>query len=1653
MRKYFRILLLFALLVILPVTSFAKESKRIYGKDRYVTALEISKQYVTETERVIVVSGEVYPDAISASALSAQQGYPILLSKKNEVSEDVKKEIQRVKAKEILLVGGKSTISQKVEEELSTVSKVKRLAGKDRYKTSLELFEYKKMLDPKSKKVFLASGRNFVDALVAAPYIYKEGSIVLYDEGCGIDINKYKPELIFGGPTSLPGFDKVQRIYGRDRYETSVKLAEKFNSKTVVFASGYDYPDALAGALVASRENAPIILVKKDEISKSVLDNVKENKFEKAIFLGGVDSISDDTLNSLDNLLYEDKIVKPTEETGKTPKLDKSELEKALLKAKELLKADMSLEGKKALESEIKKAEEVLKRAKNQKEIDKAVEDLMQGIKDVDKKLHVEIEDPLFKKVLNKNISLEREDDASITMEEMESLKEISIFLDKDGKPTFAENFDYSILGTPRNLSGTKDFKFAVSRGIKSIKGIEYAKNLEKLKVNENEISDINPLKGLIKLKYLEIQRNRIVDISPLKDLKNLEFLKLYNNLIEDVTPLAGLTNLTGLDLHYNVTVEGDEYNKIISKGITDISPLKDLKKLEYLDISANRIEDVSIVKDFPNLLDLDFTGNRVNDYTGLGEFIAERLPRQYAGFGSIGFSSQGVTVDEELKYTENPVSFANPYKGFNELGKALQESFEMDEEVNILENLEPDVPGINASYDKENNKIDINIDNNVLLENKGKEILVNINVNFIGIFEWKIKDIRIQVGEDISYLDEDVESFYRDLFNKYSKFDKKYVNLTDEANKKFSSSEKPISGSIEPEDFLMLKRFVVSDRNVTDKLVKPLKDAINLEEFEVQLNDGVLKREITDFSFLNKMPNLTKFWYANLDYENATKDRIGSIDFSNSQKVDWIQISGTNLKDLSGFSKINPRTLSIQDNEIEDISDLSDMTNLVRLDLDNNKISNIDGKLDKLQDLVTLYLRNNPVENISSLGKLSNLEALHLRKTKVKDIESLKSLEKLHRLYIDENSLDPDYFEVVNSFKGLNGIYVDEISMEDFDWLKENSIRSLDSPEAKNEEDQVRMAAFKDLNVELRVDKNSLKDRTLTIENPIVDWEKNAVIQTSEDENYNPIDTNTNLEFKDDKIIINISDKSVEEGKIEESYYIYMEHPQLVFGEYQQPASIFGKVTLNIGFAEIVEPELEFESDGVTPIKYDLRQEDGVTEVRNQYKDGACRSFSSLAALESFYKKSTGKEIDLSENNFETRQGLVFNNKNKTDQPRSGRMRNSDFGYLISGKGPILETEDPYRPFSVEGMDIPNSIDENLYRNALSNNGPVKAEASLRVMGFEFLKDISNATIESPEDSNLLQIKTAIRKHGAVSSNIYMSHDGLNRFPYQNDKCFNSQTNAYFTDGKDGKYKGANHAIAIVGWDDSYSKDNFVERNRPTIDGEWLVKDAQGKDFGDGGYFYVSFQSKDIGGEPYVFTIVEESKAFDGIYHHDEMPFSGFISSNKYADKTVLLNAYDANKGEELKEIAFYTTKRDAEFEIYLIEDFDSFEMEAMDITDDEDYEELLEQYKIYDNIMDKGKGHIYAGYHTISLDELNKTVKFDSDKKFALGIWIRNKDEEGPNHQWDMVVENTSPNGSGRYGEVKEGQTFTYSFGMFVDIGKIEKINACIEGYYLKH
>ncbi|MDU5922006.1 MAG: cell wall-binding repeat-containing protein, partial [Finegoldia magna] len=299
---------------------------------------------------------------------------------------------------------------------------------------------------------------------------------------------------------------------------------------------------------------------------------------------------------------------------------------------------------------------------------------------EAEKPEYVDIEDAKLLKVLNKNLDVNRKDNQRITKQEMESLKEVSIFLDKKtNKPIFTEESKntFSILGKAQDLSNTKDFKFMVTRGMKSLKGIEYATNLEKLKVNENEISDISPLKDLKNLKYLELQRNRIVDVSPLANLKNLEFLKLYNNIIENVEPLKDLTNLTGLDLHNNVKVKKEGEKRINYDGITDISSLKNLTKLTFFDVSANRIENVDIILGMEKINHLDFSDNKIKDYSKLADYILPRYMEQEEGAGSIGFHGQNVTQTQSVTVDNNKVSFETEYKGlgnlFNEFAKAFE--------------------------------------------------------------------------------------------------------------------------------------------------------------------------------------------------------------------------------------------------------------------------------------------------------------------------------------------------------------------------------------------------------------------------------------------------------------------------------------------------------------------------------------------------------------------------------------------------------------------------------------------------------------------------------------------------------------------------------------------------------------------------------------------------------------------------------------------------------------------------------------------------------------------------------------------------------------------------------------------------------------------
>ena len=485
-------------------------------------------------------------------------------------------------------------------------------------------------------------------------------------------------------------------------------------------------------------------------------------------------------------------------------------------------------------------------------------------------------------------------------------------------------------------------------------------------------------------------------------------------------------------------------------------------------------------------------------------------------------------------------------------------------------------------------------------------------------------------------------------------------------------------------------------------------------------------------------------------------------------------------------------------------------------------------------------------------------------------------------------------------------------------------------------------------------------------------------------------------------------------------------------------------------------KPEPKLEANGKVYRKYDLREVNAVSKIKNQFRDGGCRSFAALGALESHIKLKTGVELDLSENNFENRQGFYFG----TNNVRQGRNRNSDIPYLVN-YGPILEEDDPYIPMKGEGGEGNYLTQEQV--NAAAKN-PVIKDGVKQIMGFDFLKTVDTTKVISAEDDELLQIKEAIAKNGGVVADMYMAHDGNKTFPYTDVKYYNPETKAYYFDGKDSdrtsKYKtveadgvkyGANHAITIVGWDDDFSKDNFI--TEPEIDGAWIVRDAQSEAFGDKGYFYVSFQSVSMGENPYVFTEVIEPQY--SIYQHDELAFTGFREGINFAtdEKDVLFNRYKAESDSKIEKIGFYTTKKNAEYEVYLIPDFNSFATDAKDLGEDEaeEFYKMVQQYKVLSGIADN------AGYHTLDIPA-DEAISLTKGKDFAVGIWTRNSDAEDPDHKYDMVVEEKNIMGQGKNAKVGEEETYVYDKEMgFMDLNKYATasgpaypVNACVKAYY---
>lgn len=153
---------------------------------------------------------------------------------------------------------------------------------------------------------------------------------------------------------------------------------------------------------------------------------------------------------------------------------------------------------------------------------------------------------------------------------------------------------------------------------------------------------------------------------------------------------------------------------------------------------------------------------------------------------------------------------------------------------------------------------------------------------------------------------------------------------------------------------------------------------------------------------------------------------------------------------------------------------------------------------------------------------------------------------------------------------------------------------------------------------------------------------------------------------------------------------------------------------------------------------------------------------------------------------------------------------------------------------------------------------------------------------------------------------------------------------------------EGCNHAVTIVGWDDSYSKENFVEDHNPPADGAWLVKNSWGSeectfpDRGPGwglenekgehtGYFWISYYDQSLGmPEALEFDKNNVDSSLDDTYvidSHDYMPVTD-VGGGTLPEKIQMANVFKAECSEQLEQVSCETTYPGTKVvnEIYLL-------------------------------------------------------------------------------------------------------------------------------------
>ena len=295
---------------------------RIYGADRWETAVRISQRAFDRADAIVVADGHALADALTASTLagSIPGGAPILLTTTDTLPYGVFAEIERLGATKAYIVGGTGVVSAHVESQLGDAVDVERVAGADRFETARQVVrKSKELLEDEGAslddRVIVVNGFGYPDAVAASSLAYvRKTPIVLVQTDSvpeasreAIESSDASSAVVVGGAgvvsdaaiAALPV--PAERIAaGVDRYDTAARFAgylteeEGFGWDTAYVASGVSLVDALAGGPLSGETKAPILFSHTDYAPKFTTRSLESHgsEIDPCYLLGGPGAIS-----------------------------------------------------------------------------------------------------------------------------------------------------------------------------------------------------------------------------------------------------------------------------------------------------------------------------------------------------------------------------------------------------------------------------------------------------------------------------------------------------------------------------------------------------------------------------------------------------------------------------------------------------------------------------------------------------------------------------------------------------------------------------------------------------------------------------------------------------------------------------------------------------------------------------------------------------------------------------------------------------------------------------------------------------------------------------------------------------------------------------------------------------------------------------------------------------------------------------------------------------------------------------------------------------------------------------------------------------------------------------------------------------------------